>query len=292
VFTTPQLLTLTPEGTLHIKGQKFGAQKGKVLMYFPVPDKKKVWASIQTWSDTAIKITVPGLRHLYGVPDQQAGIYVRTARNRQSRKQPILFKQKRWVKKLPFDNSAITRTCSSGGDDNWCNPLNSARNPWRVPDSLGRYGPERFTLFGFHKNTDTMIDVDDGVDKFHIVLRNGWVFKKFEAKKKLRDDNGWIRMPSAESLNKTHKGDSDVHVGVHWKLSPGPSELAYGYHVEIEGPVGIPYFCPAGQATCRCKALHLLKDPRFDPDPFSRMCFRHYCTKIGDRRPSEICQQK
>ena len=43
-----------PEGTLHIKGQKFGAQKGKVLMYFPVPDKKKVWASIQTWSDTAI----------------------------------------------------------------------------------------------------------------------------------------------------------------------------------------------------------------------------------------------
>jgi hypothetical protein len=58
-----------------------------------------------------------------------------------------------------------------------------------------------------------MIDVDDGVDKFHIVLRNGWVFKKFEAKKKLRDDNGWIRMPSAESLNKTHKGDSDVHVG-------------------------------------------------------------------------------
>lgn len=297
VFTTPQLLTLTPNGTLYIKGEKFGTQKGIVFLNFPFPSPyqpggvKRVTVSIESWKDTAIKVQIPGLRYLYGVPDQRVGIYVRTARNSQSRQQPILFKQLRRTEKLEFNDPAITRACSSGGDNNLCDPHNPILNPWKVRAPKGYFVPEPFSLFGYHKNTDTMVDVDDGVDKFHIVLRNGWVFKDFEAKQKLHDDNGWIKMPSGEYLNGKLRGGSEGHVGVPWKLSPGQSTVAYGYHVRIEGPAGIPHFCPAGQHTCRCKDPHLLWNPDVHPDPFSRECFKLYCTKIGDRTRPGTCDR-
>ena len=114
----------------------------------------------------------------------------------------------------------------------------SNRCPALTPQTWKDRNP---AIWGVHANCDSIVDWDEGTDRYSITLKNGWVFKKIKLLRKKSSSSEKIRMPPYSVVNKLI-GSSFWSPKIRWEISPGPDRIYYGYYVQIEGPRGIPHY--------------------------------------------------
>jgi len=242
IFTVPKLGAVTPGGTLYIKGINFESKgtKSKVVLHFSHPKKHQVSLSIKKWTDTKITAQIPG--NISGVIDHKARFQVLNAKGVGGVAWRVPFYATREVRKLTRNDPAVKVVhCSTGGDYNDCNGLNASTGGSCFASSQKIF-KERGAIYARHVNCDSVIDWDDGADRFAITLKNGWVFKKVIMYRKVSSSSEKIHLPDYYKLRTTLPGRSSWKPKIPWEVSPGPDQLEYAYELWIEGPNGIPHY--------------------------------------------------
>ena len=240
IFTTPKLGALTPGGTLYVKGEHFRSAKGKINLRLSYPVKQVVALSVETWSDTKIKAKIPG--NISGVMDHQASFQVLSAKGIGGIAWKVQFYAARATKQLKAGDPAVKVThCSTGGDKNYCNGLNTSTGGNCFSSGI----PPVFkkgTIYAQHVNCDSVVDWDDGKDRFSVKLKNGWVFKKVEYTYKKSSNSEKIHSGDLGKLRRNLPGQTSWAPSIRWEVSPGPDQLSYVYWLTIEGPKGVSHY--------------------------------------------------
>jgi hypothetical protein len=243
IFTVPKLGAVTPGGTLYIKGENFGPSKGikgKVNLHLNQPVPQVIALVIEEWNDTKIKAKVPF--SISGVIDHQAKFQVLSNKGIGGLAWKVPFYAARSSKQLKKDDPAVKVVhCSTGADRNYCNDLNTSTGGNCFSAGI----PPVFktgSIYAQHVNCDSVADWDKGKDRYEVVLKNGWVFKKVEYSKKKSSGSEKIYTPNLSHLRKTLPGTTSWKPAIGWEVSPGPDQLEYVYWLTIEGPTGVPYY--------------------------------------------------
>ena len=240
IFTTPKLGALTPNGTLYVKGEHFGTSKGKINLHLSHPVPQVVALSVEEWSDTNLKAKIPG--NISGVMDHQAKFQVLSSKGIGGIAWKVPFYAARSSKQLKHDDPAVkVGHCSTGGDRNYCNDLNTSTGGNCFSVAI----PPVFktgSIYAQHVNCDSAVDWDDGTDKYEVTLKNGWVFKKVEYTFKKSSGSEKINPPDYAKLRRDLPGMSSWNPSIKWEVSPGPDQLEYVYWLTIEGPKGVPHY--------------------------------------------------
>ena len=277
ILTTPRFGTLQENHFVTIKGKNFGPRfskrrgkgvsQGMVVLqgYFKEGARKKAYLRIREWSATNIKATVAGDALNGPLRDQKVKIQVMTASGKPSPARRMPLRAARTTKWLSYTSKGVTvRVCSDGGDANLCNGRGPTHGTLHGKPPLGPVipstglltKPPKFeitpgeklpcgvppgspAIWGRHKNTDMMVDTDDGTDKYTIKLVNGWVLKCMYIVADTPGDS-WIRMPRKATVEKYVYGTSEWKPEMRWKIDISES-IVYAYWVQIEGPKGIPH---------------------------------------------------
>ncbi|KPK21814.1 MAG: hypothetical protein AMK69_20970 [Nitrospira bacterium SG8_3] len=240
IFTTPKLGALTPGGILYVKGEHLGTSKGKINLHLSHPVPQVVSLSIEEWNDIKIKAKIPS--SISGVIDHQAKFQVMSAKGVGGIAWKVQFYAARASKQLKSNDPAVKVThCSTGGDRNYCNGLNTSTGGSCFSAGI----PPVFktgTIYAQHVNCDGAIDWDDGKDRYEVALKNGWVFKKVEYTNKKSSGSEKISAPDYAKLRRDLPGTTSWKPEIGWEVSPGPDQLEYVYWLTIEGPKGVPHY--------------------------------------------------
>jgi hypothetical protein len=240
IFTTPKLGALTPSGTLYVKGDHFGASKGKINLHLSHPVPQVVALSVEEWSETKIKAKIPV--SISGVMDHQAKFQVLSAKGIGGGAWMVQFFAARAAKQLKSDDPAVKVVhCSTGGDKNYCNALNTSTGGSCFVTGI----PPVFktaSIYAQHVNCDSIVDWDDGKDRYEVTLKNGWVFNKVEYSQRKSSPSEKIHTPDLAKLRRDLPGASSWKPEIRWEVSPGPDQLEYVYWLTIEGPKGVPHY--------------------------------------------------
>lgn len=240
IFTAPKLGALTPSGTLYVKGDHFGASKGKINLHLSHPVPQIVALSVEEWNETKIKAKIPST--ISGVIDHQAKFQVLSAKGIGGGAWMVQFFAARAAKQLKSDDPAVKVVhCSTGGDKNYCNALNTSTGGSCFAAAI----PPVFktgSIYAQHINCDGAIDWDDGKDRYEVTLKNGWVFTKVEYSQKKSSASEKIHTPDYAKLRRDLPGTSSWKPEIRWEVSPGPDQLEYVYWLTIEGPKGVPHY--------------------------------------------------
>ena len=240
IFTTPKLGALTPGGTLYVKGEHFGSAKGKINLHLSHPVKKVVALSVEKWSDKKIKAKIPS--NISGIMDHWAKFQVLSGKGIGGIAWKARFYAARASKQLKKGDPAVRVThCSTGADRNYCNGLNTSTGGSCFSSSI----PPVFkkgTIYAQHVNCDSVVDWDDGKDRFSVKLKNGWVFKKVEYSQKKSSSSEKIHAGDYAKLRRNLPGQTSWNPSIRWEVSPGPDQLSYVYWLTIEGPRGVPHY--------------------------------------------------
>jgi len=183
------------------------------------------------WSDKAAMGQVP---RILGFIDQAASLQVRRPDGVWSAPVPVQFYAERDVKWLGSGNvPGQGIACSNTADQNQCNSWSDFGATGPPADFGFGGGSDTLALYGVH---NSFLGSASGVDQFHVLLKNGWVY---------RDRQGpTIGAKSCEAA------DPAAARAVFTKISPAEFAFAvqwtsvcqfdYGIWVSIEGPVGVP----------------------------------------------------
>jgi hypothetical protein len=240
IFTTPKLGALTPGGTLYVKGEHLGTSKGKINLHLSHPVPQVLALSVEEWSDTKIKAKIPG--NISGVMDHQAKFQVLSAKGIGGIAWKVQFYAARSSQILKSNDPAVkVAHCSTGGDRNYCNGLNTSTGGSCFSAGI----PPVFktgSIYAQHVNCDVAVDWDDGKDRYQVTLKNGWVFKKVEYSQKKSSGSEKIHAPDYAKLRRDLPGTTSWNPSISWEVSPGPDQLEYVYWLTIEGPKGVPHY--------------------------------------------------
>ena len=240
IFTTPKLGSLTPGGTLYIKGEHFGSATGKINLHLSHPSKQVVALSVESWKDKKIKAKIPG--NISGVMDHWAKFQVKSAKGLGGVAWKARFYASRTTKTLKASDPAVkVKHCSTGGDRNYCNGLNTSTGGSCFAAAI----PPVFkkgSIYAQHVNCDSVVDWDEGKDRYSVKLKNGWVFKKVEYTYKKSSGSEKIHAPDYAKLRRNLPGQTSWNPSIRWEASPGPDQLSYVYWLKIEGPKGVPHY--------------------------------------------------
>ncbi len=240
IFTVPQLAALSPGGTLYIKGDHFGASKGKVTLNLIMPIAHTVDLSVEEWSNTKIKAKMP--INISGVMDHSATFQVRAASGLSSSAWKVPFYASRQTKVLASNDPAVkVAHCSTAGDYNKCNSLNTSTGGSCFAKAII---PVILTtsFYAQHVNCDVAVDWDKGKDRWDVTLKNGWVFKKVEYISNKSSGSEKIDIGNYAALRQNLPGTSSWKPEISWEVSPGPDQLEYGFWLTIEGPKGVSHY--------------------------------------------------
>jgi hypothetical protein len=240
IFTAPQLGAISPGGTLYIKGTHLGASKGKITLKLVMPISHNIDLSIDEWSDDKIKATVPG--GISGVMDHPATFQLQASSGVYTSAWQVPFYATRTTKWLAANDPAVKVVhCSTGGDKNRCNGLNTSTGGNCFSQAL----PPVFlnsTIYAQHVNCDVAVDWDKGRDRFDVTLKNGWEFAQVEYFHDQSSPSEKIDAPDYFNLRKGLPGTSSWKPEIGWEVSPGPDQLEYAYRLLIKGPKGVPHY--------------------------------------------------
>jgi hypothetical protein len=240
IFTTPKLGALTPGGILYVKGEHLGTSKGKINLHLSHPVPQVVALSVETWSDTKIKAKIPS--SISGVMDHQAKFQVLSAKGIGGIAWKVQFYAARASKQLKSNDPAVKVThCSTGGDRNYCNGLNTSTGGSCFSAGI----PPVFktgAIYAQHVNCDVAVDWDEGTDRYAVTLKNGWVFKKVERSEKKSSGSEKIHSGDYAKLRRDLPGQASWKPSIRWEVSPGPDQLEYVYWLTIEGPKGVSHY--------------------------------------------------
>ena len=243
IWTTPQLGALTPGGKLYIKGNHFGSSKGKIILHGSFWVSRSTALKVETWSPTKITATVPRETLGKNVRDQHTKFQIKSAKGVGGIAWKIRFRAARQSRWIDMNDKAVkVVSCSAGADANQCNnnlfTAGSEKCSFMITPTWENRNP---AIFSFHHNCGSLVDFDEGTDRYAITLKNGWVFKKFKLFQKKSSPSEKIRMPSYSRVNKWI-GLSSWSPKIRWETSAGNNSLSFGYYVQIEGPNGIPHY--------------------------------------------------
>lgn len=240
IFTVPQLGALSPGGTLYVKGTHLGSSKGKITLKLVKPIPHNIDLSIEEWNDDKIKATVP--YGISGVMDHPATFQLRTSTGVVSSAWQVPFYATRSTKWLAANDPAVKVVhCSTGGDKNRCNGLNTSTGGSCFSTGL----PPVFlnsTLYAQHVNCDLVGDWDEGKDRYDVTLKNGWVFAKVEYFHDQSSSSEKIHAPDYYNLRQGLPGATSWKPEIGFEVSPGPDHLEYAYRLLITGPKGVPHY--------------------------------------------------
>jgi hypothetical protein len=240
IFTAPKLGALTPAGTLYVKGEYFGTSKGKINLHLSHPVPQIVALSVEEWNETKIKAKIPS--NISGVIDHKAKFQVLSAKGIGGGAWLVQFFAARAAKQLKSDDPAVKVVhCSTGGDKNYCNALNTSTGGSCFSSAtLPIFATA--TIYALHVNCDSIVDWDEGKDRYEVTLKNGWVFNKVEYSQKKSSASEKIHTPDLAKLRRDLPGTSSWKPSISWEVSPGPDQLEYVYWLTIEGPKGVPHY--------------------------------------------------
>jgi hypothetical protein len=239
IFTVPQLAALSPGGKLYIKGEHFGASKGKITLNLSMPIAHAIDLAIEEWSDAKITAKVP--TGISGVMDHPATFYVRSSSGLSASAWKVPFYASRETRTLKSSDSAVKVVhCSTGGDYNKCNSLNTSTGGRCFAKAIV---PIILTtsLYAQHVNCDVAVDWDRGKDRYDVTLKNGWIFLKVEYTSTKSSSSEKINFGDYAALRRNLPGTSSWKPEIEWEVSPGPDQLEYGFWLTIEGPKGVPH---------------------------------------------------
>ena len=240
IFTAPKLGAITPGGTLYVKGKHFGSTKGKINLHLSSPVKQVVALSVEKWSDTKIKAKIPW--NISGVKDHQAGFQVLSGKGIGGIAWKARFYAARRTKQLKVGDPAVKVThCSTGADRNNCNGLDTSTGGSCFSGAIPPVF-KKASIYAQHVNCDSVVDWDDGKDRYSVQLKNGWVFKKVEYSQKKSSGSEKIHAPDYGRLRRILPGTTSWNPSIRWEVSPGPDQLSYVYWLTIEGPKGVPHY--------------------------------------------------
>lgn len=240
IFTVPQLAALSPGGTLYIKGDHFGPQKGKITVSLSMPIAHTIDLAIEEWRDDKITATMP--IGISGVMDHPATFYVRTSKGFESAAWKVPFYASRQSRVLTANDPAVkVAHCSTAGDYNKCNSLNTSTGGSCFAKAII---PVILTtsFYAQHVNCDVAVDWDKGKDRWDVTLKNGWMFKKVEYISNKSSGSEKIDIGDYAALRQSLPGTSSWKPEIAWEVSPGPDQLEYGFWLTIEGPKGVPHY--------------------------------------------------
>lgn len=240
IFTVPQLAALSPGGKLYVKGSHFGVSKGKVTLNLTMPISHAVDLSIEEWSDAKITATMPA--GISGVVDHPATFQVRSTTGLTTSAWKVPFYATRQTKVLKSSDPAVKVVhCSTGGDYNKCNSLNTSTGGSCFAKAII---PIILTtsLYAQHVNCDVAVDWDKGKDRYDVTLKNGWVFLKVEYIHDQSSPSEKVNFGDYAALRRNLLGATSWKPEIEWEVSPGPDQLEYGFWLTIEGPKGVPHY--------------------------------------------------
>jgi hypothetical protein len=195
---------------------------------------------VEDWTDTKIKAEIP--HGISGVIDHQAKFQVLSAKGIGGGAWKVPFYAARTTKKLASDDPAVKVVhCSTGGDKNFCNGLNTSTGGSCFSSAtLPVFATA--TIYALHVNCESIVDWDDGKDRYEVTLKNGWVFSKVEYSDKKSSGSEKIHAPDYAKLRRDLPGLNSWKPEISWEVSPGPDQLEYVYWLTIEGPKGVPHY--------------------------------------------------
>lgn len=227
--------TVTPGGKVVLNGTNFNDKNGQfgtlVLLIgnpniflhqeFPLQDLRG--------SDDAAMGTIPAMS---GFIDQLAHLQLRRSDGVWSVPLSVQFYAERDVANLSASSVAQSGiTCSKNADQNQCNTWSDfgAQSP---PIDVGTY-PNFPAIFAVH---NSFLGTENGVDQFHISLKNGWVYRDRRGVFVGKSSCVW---PSETVLVSTFSKASpaDFTITVPWTST---CQFDYGMFMTIEGPKGVP----------------------------------------------------
>ncbi len=102
-------------------------------------------------------------------------------------------------KKRRLSPNGKVKHCSPGADYNHCNGLNTSTGGSCFASSL-KIWKEWGSIYARHVNCDSIVDWDDGTDRYAITLKNGWVFSEVKMNSKKSSSSEKIHLPDYYKL--------------------------------------------------------------------------------------------
>ena len=194
-------------------GACFGAQQGSGKLHIEwLTDGGSYDPPVTLWNDHLVMVTIPD--SLTGLHEQTVLVSVVRSDGSASNKATVHFVPILEMKTLASGDPTLSPVCSMGADINDCDP------------SPGR------TFDGVHANT---VDIknDNGTDKVHVNLKNGWVLrdKEWEVGHWLNGGDASITYPV---------GASNTDVAMSYMVRPFGYIRFYAIFF-IEGPRGVSH---------------------------------------------------
>lgn len=227
-------VTVTPGGHVVLNGTNFNdknGQFGKLVLIIGDPNNflhlEFPLLGLQ-WSDDAAMGTIPAIS---GHIDQLAHLQLRRSDGVWSVPLPVQFYAERDVTFLTANSMAQGGIeCSTNADQNQCNFWSDfgAKNP---PPDLGG-SPNSLAIYAVH---NSFLGTENGVDQFHLTLKNGWVFRDRAAPFIGTSSCQWSD-PSALSSTFSRASASDFTYTIQWTST---CQFDYGMWLMIIGPKGV-----------------------------------------------------
>ena len=248
--------TITPIGTWYIKGELFGPSQGKVMLHVQVPvdghfyvpkgtmslpgtkaGTRRVQLEVDQWSQDRITAKMPLVS---GVPDHSAVLQILNSQGIGSPGFKVPFYALRARTTLQFGENVTAHRCAPNDDKGSC-----LGNWYLFPTSVDCFhsAEERKdkTISAYHVNCDSIVDWDDGTDRYTIELKNNWVIEEIRWGWNPHSTSEKLKLPSSQTLTQKYKGASSMTILVPWEVSPGPDWLSYWIDVDVKGPAGVLY---------------------------------------------------
>jgi hypothetical protein len=237
--------TVTPGGTVALKGHFFGPTKGHVTLR--LPSSKKIEVDVNEpiqWTDHLIGVTLDPA--IAGEVKGSAAFQVKTANGAVSNWFVVTFTPMEDFVVLDPSHVVVNR-CSDDAGDNQCNDVTSGHpNVWSVLAQGTIPGPKGITLntqgtgaggpsIGSHHASDWGLSSDDDVDRYEIALTNGWRVDHLQVDVFL-GDNGEVDVPQSIADDAT-----SGQLIVHYHIGASGGAVAYGATIVIRGPKGVPF---------------------------------------------------
>jgi len=217
---------MRPGTKLLLKGKKFGAQKGKILLKGNFPGGQIELTNVTWGGNESANGFVP--QSANGQPNQTVGVVI--VRSNSFKSDPVnMTFEGREEKVLTSD--AVGVQCGKDGNDNVCNKVVDCESEF----IMGPF-PAKYAIGGWHNNVWGAVGDDVGNDIYTIKLKNGWVFKSMQKVK-------WYKSSGDEVLTGPTPfvpGSSSWNAVIHWKVTPNDS-VHYLIKVIVEGPIGTHY---------------------------------------------------
>lgn len=226
-LTVPLMKPLRPSTKLILKGEKFGNNKGKILIKGNFPGGQFELENVEWTSDKRVHGYVP--QSVNGQPNQSVEIVLVTSLNFKSKPEKNIAFEGREEKILTAD--AVGVNCGTDGNDNICNGYSNCESTFVVGCS------NEYAICGWHQNNWGASGNDVGDDVYYINLQNGWVLKSME--KVVWEKSSGDEVLSGPSPS-FPAGQSSWNAVIHWKVTPNDS-VRYNIKIIVEGPIGTHY---------------------------------------------------